>query len=219
MGVKLPNGAVVSIATAYGTPVPITALSNANPAVATAAAHGFANGDILELTSAWTKISGRAVRVAASASGNFALEGINTSDTQAYPTGGGVGSARKVSTWVPIAQVLEVSMSGGDQQFWNFGFLEDAGDDKQIPTSRNPMSATFTLADDPDLPHHDALLAADEARTPRIVRIALPGGSALYWNAYVGYSGMPTLTRNQGMACTLSLSLAARPMRYKAAAV
>ena len=40
MAVSLPNGALVSIASGYAQAINVTTLSNADPAVATAAAHG-----------------------------------------------------------------------------------------------------------------------------------------------------------------------------------
>ncbi len=127
-GIQLPNGATFEFASAYGAAIPFTALSNADPAVATAAAHGLAEGDIIALSSGWTRLDGRAVQVGEIASGTFALDGVNTTNIQQYPAGSGVGTAREVTTFTEISQITELNSAGGDQQFLTFGFLADGWD-------------------------------------------------------------------------------------------
>ena len=118
MAANLPDGSIVSIATAYDAAKTITAISNANPAVATAAAHGFANGDLIEIKSGWQKINERIVRVAGSTAGAFNIEGISTTSTSDFPVGSATpASARLISGWTQISQILSFEMSGGDQQF------------------------------------------------------------------------------------------------------
>ncbi|KPB51382.1 Prophage PssSM-02, tail protein [Pseudomonas coronafaciens pv. oryzae] len=216
MGFRLPNGATLQIASAYGAAIPVTALSNANPAVATAAAHGLSDGDIIAVTSGWTRLNDRATRVSKSLSGTFALENINTTNVQPYPAGSGLGSVRKVTSFVEVPQVTEVNTSGGDQQFLTFGFLAD-DDDRQMPTTKNPISMSFTVADDPDLPYVAIVEAADDDKQTRVLRLNLPGGSSIVYNAYVSITTTPTLGRNNLMTRVITLSLAGRPTRYSAA--
>ena len=149
---QMPNGATLEIASIYGTPIPFTALTNANPAVATAAAHGLAEGDVIAVNSGWTRLDGRGVRVGVIASGTFALESVNTTSIQQYPAGSGIGSVREVTAFTEISQITEMNSSGGDQQFLTFGFLAD-DDDRQMPTTKNPITLTFTVADDPSKPY------------------------------------------------------------------
>lgn len=215
MGFRLPNGATLQIASAYGAAIPVTALSNANPAVATAAAHGLADGDIIAVTSGWTRLNDRATRVSKSLSGTFALEKINTTNLQPYPVGSGTGSVRKVTSFVEVPQITEVNTSGGDQQFLTFGFLAD-DDDRQMPTTKNPISMSFTVADDPDLPYVAVVEAADDDKQVRVLRLNLPGGSSIVYNAYVSITTTPTLGRNNLMTRVMTLSLAGRPTRYSA---
>ncbi|MGN8346363.1 phage tail protein [Pseudomonas sp. SMV71] len=213
MGFRLPNGATLEIAATYGAAIPVTALSNANPAVATAAAHGLTDGDIIAVTSGWTRLNNRAARVADSDTGTFALENINTSNLQPYPAGSGVGSVREVTGFVEIPQITDVNTSGGDQQFLTFGFLAD-DDDRQIPTTKNPISMAFTVADDPELPFVAVVEAADEDKAIRVLRLNLPGGSSIIYNGYVTITATPTLGRNNLMTRVITLSLAGRPTRY-----
>ncbi|MDF3837152.1 phage tail protein [Cupriavidus basilensis] len=216
MTVRLPNGAIFSIASAYGAPKQISALSNAKPPVATADAHGLLDGAIVEVMSGWPGLDGRVARVDAVDVGSFALEGLDTTDATRYPAGAGIGSVRPVTTWQPITRVLEASMSGGDQQFYNYGFLEDTGDEKQVPTTRSARSIGLSLSDDDSLPHFSILRQADEDRLPRAIRFQLPSGGVIYYVAYVSLSTMPTITKNQAMARQLTLSMLGQPTRYSA---
>ncbi|QQX60946.1 phage tail protein [Pseudomonas chlororaphis] len=217
MSFKLPNGSTFEIAAAYGTAVLVTALSNANPAAATAAAHGLAEGDVVALTSGWTRLNGRAARVSDITSGTFGLENINTTSIQAYPAGSGAGSVREVTSFAEISQITDMTSSGGDQQFLTFGFLAD-DDDRQIPTTKNPISLSVTVADDQSLPYVAIVEAADEDKEPRVLRLNLPNGDSILYNAYVSITSTPALSRNNLMTRTISISLTGRPTRYSAAA-
>lgn len=215
MGFRLPNGATLEVAATYGPAIPVTALSNANPAVATAVAHGLADGDIIAVASGWTRLNDRAARVAASLSGTFTLENINTTNVQPYPAGSGVGSVREVTGFVEISQITDLTSSGGDQQFLTFGFLAD-DDDRQIPTTKNPISMAVTVADDPSLAYVAVCEGADEDKVTRVLRLNLPNGDSILYNAYVSITSTPALSRNNLMTRVISLSLAGRPTRYSA---
>lgn len=100
MAVQLPNGALVAIAAGYGTAVDMTALSNANPAVATTDTQAFSAGDILEVTSGWSRLTNKVVRVGASpTTTSCKLEGIDSTLTSIYPASGGAGSLRPVTSF------------------------------------------------------------------------------------------------------------------------
>lgn len=213
MSISLPNGALIAIASGYGSVLPITGLTNANPAVATSAAHALANGEVIEVTSGWTRLTDKVVRVSEIAAGTFKLEGIDTTLTSIYPAGGGAGSARKISGWTQLAQILNSSSSGGEQQFLEYQLLE-ADAQKRIPTFKSAAGLSFSVADDPSLPGYILASAANDDRLPRAVRITLPSGAFIYYNAYVSLNKTPSLTVNQIMAVEVTLSLLAEPVRY-----
>lgn len=216
MAGKLPNGSTFDFAKTYGTPVVFTAISNANPAVATTTAHTFKIGDYVTLTSGWVKATGRTFRVSAvTATTGFTLEGLDTTDVGRYPVGSGAGTAKAVATWVNIPQITEAASSGGDQNFYTFGYLED-DDDRQIPTSKNPVVLTLTVADDPSQPFVPVLEAADENKTTQVQRLNLVGGDQILYTSIASITSTPTLTRNQLMTRTITLAVQARITRYKA---
>lgn len=167
------------------------------------------------LTSGWPRLSGRIARADAVSGNDVTLEDIDTSNSTRYPAGTGTGNVREVTTWTQIAQVLEFATSGGEQQFLTYEFLEEDVQ-RQIPTVKTPVGATLSIADDTDLPHYAVLAAADEDRQPRAIRIVLPSGDTIFYNAYVTLNKTPILTKNELMALQVTLSLVSEPTRYNA---
>lgn len=213
MAVTLPNGSLVAIASGYGSAKTISAITNANPGVATSAAHGFTDGDILEVTSGWSRLTNKIVRVDGSATGTFQLEGIDTTSTSVYSAGGGTGTAREITGWTQLAQIVGSTSSGGEQQFLNYQFLE-ADAESRIPTFKSAAGIQFTVADDPSLPGYILAKAANDDRVPRAIRVTLSNGAILLYNAYVSLSTIPSLTVNELMTIEVTLSLTAEPVRY-----
>lgn len=213
MSVSLPNGATLNLATVYDAVIQITAVSNAAPAVMTAAAHGLANGDYVEVTSGWPKLNGRIFRVSLSLSGTFALESTDTSLVTRYPAGAGVGSVRKIATKVQITQILETTSSGGEMGFTEVSFLENDFS-TQLPTQASAQSIAISIADDVTLPGYIAVKAAAETRQPRALIVTLPNGSLILYNGIVSLDETPSLTKNSVMAVKSTFSLQSRPVRY-----
>ena len=91
MSVKIPNGTTFEIAATLSVPKAFTAISNAKPAVLTAAAHGLTDGDVIVIDSAWAKLNGRPARVIDSDTGEFSAEGVDTTSVKSYPVGSGAG--------------------------------------------------------------------------------------------------------------------------------
>lgn len=213
MAAKLPDGAIVSLATTYASAITITAVTNANPGVASATAHGLANGDLVYVVSGWSNLNNRIVRVASSAANTFALEGIDTSSTTLYPAGSGTGTVTKISAFTQVTQIMGFTTSGGDQQFANYSFLEQ-NFETQIPTIFSAQSISIDIADDPTLAGYIALKAASDARATRALKLAMPDGSFVLYQGYVSFNETPTLNKGQVMQVKATFSLQSRPVRY-----
>lgn len=214
MAVSLPNGALVAIASGYGVSKSMTAVSNADPGVATLeASHGVVGGDFIEVTSGWSRLDSKIVRAGTVATNDVDLEGIDTSSTSVYPAAGGTGSVREITGWTQLSQILESSSTGGEQQFLDYQFLEaDAA--KRIPTFKAPAGLTFRVADDPTLAGYVLAKTANDDREPRAVRVTLPNGAILLYNAYISLAPSPSLTVNEVMSVEVTLSLLNEPVRY-----
>lgn len=214
MSVQVPNGATIEIAASYGELKTMSALSNADPAIATLeVGHSVVDGDIIEVNSGWSKLNNKIVRAAVNSDADVEFEGINTSDTIAYPASGGFGTVREVLSWTQLQQVLTSTSAGGEQQFLQYQFLEDDAQ-KQIPTFKNASSLTLSIADDPTLAGYILASQANDDRLKRAIRITLPGGSVLLYNCFVSLNKTPSLTVNELMACQVTLSQLAEVVRY-----
>lgn len=207
MSSSFPNGTIFSVLTTLGAAKVLTAISNANPGVAASVAHGFADLDILLLSVASARLNNRVVRVSGSAANAFNLEGIDTTSATKFPTGFGVGNAYEASVPVAISQVVDSQLSGGEQQFYTWQYLE-SGAQLQRPTFRNAKSLTLQMDWDPDLAWHAALLTASDDGTVVPLLATLPNGNKLYWGMYVSFDGEPNFNINENMKTSAVFALA-----------
>lgn len=206
MASSFPNGTVFSISTVAAAADVVTAITNASPGVASSTAHGNADGAILIVTAASTRLDQRPVRVASTAANTFALEGIDTTSTVLYPSGFGVGSVIAVSTFIALSQTTNTASSGGEQQYFQWVYLED-GKQRQRKTFKNARSLQWTADYDPTLSWHAALLTADEDGSTRVLLATLPNGSKIYWSVEVSFDGEPTFNTNQNQQVVATFSL------------
>lgn len=218
MGYKLPNGGTFQHAATYAAALAFATISNATEAVATVVGGTLAAGDIVLLTSGWSKLDSKVVRVKAATAVAITLEGIDTSDTQIFPGGSGGGTMRKVMSWVQIPQISDVAFSGGDQNYLDVVFLED-DQGKQIPTDKSAASMVLTLADDPIQAFNAVLLKADAGKQVEAARLNLPGNDTLLYGTYTSFSKQPAVSRNNLLTRTVSLALQSEPTRYLTAVV
>ncbi|WCO82127.1 tail tube protein [Pseudomonas phage vB_PpS_SYP] len=214
MAARLPNGSTVDFVKTYGDDITVTSISNAKPAVVTAAAHGLVKGDIVVLTTGWLKLSGRGFRVGEVTVGTFELEGVDTTNTASYAVGVSAGTVKKAEEWVAISQITEVASSGGEQQFYQYGYLEE-DEDRQIPTTKSPSTLTLTVADDPSQLYVSVVEEADELKEERLQRLNLVNGDIILYNSIASITNTPTLNRNQIMVRTITLAQQGRVSRYR----
>lgn len=213
MSVSLPNGSTVHIASGVAAALPITILTNAAPPVATSTAHGLANGDLIEVTSGWSRLNNKTVRVAGVTANTFEIEGYDTSSTVIYPAGSGIGSVKKITGWTQLQQILTTSSSGGEQQFATYQFLEDDAETR-IPTNKSASGLEVSIADDPTLAGYILASVANDDRVPRSLRVSNPSGSKILYRGYVSLNKTPSLTVNSVMACQVTISFLNEPVRY-----
>ncbi|NBK38148.1 phage tail protein [Pseudomonas soli] len=213
--IPLPNGSVLEIASTLGTAVPFTALTNAKPPVANAAGHSIDADDILLISSGWALINDRTAKAANVTTDAFSLAGLDTTNTDRYTAGAGVGSVVPVSGWTQISKVTGFTVSGGEQQFLTVGYLEN-DDDLQFPTNRNPISVSVTVEDQPTALYVPVVEGYDDSKELTVIRLKLPGGGQILMPGYVSITSTPTMERNQLMTRTISVGLSGRPTRYSA---
>ncbi|MEV8518671.1 phage tail protein [Dyella marensis] len=208
-----PNGTRYSVSKTLAAAVAISAISNANPAVASAATPP-ADGSIVILTSGWGDLQPVA-RTKGGTANNFQLERVDTTDTVDFPAGQGAGSFALVSDWFEIDQVRNSAITGGEQQFFTYQYVNDRKSlQKQKPTFKTPVVITLTLDYDPDKPWYDGLIAADELKDPIVLRAILPNGQEMYYYAYPSFNPEPIGPANENQTNTATFSLLVPSIRY-----
>lgn len=213
MAFYFPEGTRLYFSTTLGTAKSITALNNANPAVATSAAHGFVDGDELLVNSGWGDIDEMVFKADQLTADTFGLVDLDTTDTGFYPPGSGTGTAKKISTWVEVPQLLTLSTDGGDTRFTDVGLLSRR-QDIRIPTGFNPSSMNMTLAWDPNQANFKAMLAISRTIRQAAIKIAVGGGAVIYGYGYLNVREAPTFNRNQVLEVSGGLTMNNRPMSY-----
>lgn len=199
MAFHLPNGATVFVAPASGNSVTISDISNATNAVLTLDGGSVAEGDIVLLKASWTALDNLVAKVI-SVSGNKAtLGGVNTSNTKVFLSGSGSGSLQivKADDWVQIPQITEVAASGGEQQYYQFQFLED-DTQRSLPTYKSAKTQTYTVAHDSDQPFYPLLKEADLAGDTLAVYMYVPKAKETrYWSVVPSFTGEPNPAVNE----------------------
>lgn len=218
MSSRFINGARYAVATTLAAAVAASGVSNANPAVV-ATASPPAEGDIVVLKSGWPELNDIVVRAGTViAATSFQAAGVNSTDVVRYPAGEGGGTFIKASDFVSLSQVRDVEMSGGDTEFFEFQYVEDAGGRKRkVPVAKSAMDMTIMLDYDPDLPWFDALVELDRAKEQVVLRETLPNGDLIYYYGYLSFNKVPTKKINENMTNVATFSLASDPTRYDAA--
>jgi len=209
---KLPNNIAFAVATVFATAVSITAATNAAEAVCTAT-NTFAAGDYVEYTGGWSKANNRVFRLKAVTGTSFTVEGLDTTDLSLYPVGAGVGSVRKVTTWVPITGVLNAEPSGGDGKNVEVPLL-DTDMPLMLPDGFTGTSIVVTIGDEPTAPFHAALKGVSDGVKLTCLRGILPGGSVLLYAGYCSFNESPSLAKGNVMAVKATFTLQNKMVRY-----
>ncbi len=89
----------------------ITGITQANPAVVTAASHGLNNGDrvFIKSVAGMVEVNNLEFTVANKTTNTFELSGINSSAFTAYSSGGTVGKIVEVTTTYSVTQIFEIN--------------------------------------------------------------------------------------------------------------
>ena len=215
MALSLPTGTAYAVATAYAAAIAVSAATNESEAVLTTASNSFAAGDYLEYVGGWSRMTNRVFRAKAATATSVTLEGMDTTEVNLFPVGMGAGSLRKVTSWIPIQQVLTAEPSGGDPKYAAVSLLDNEND-INLPDGYNAQSLAMTIADDPFLPHHEALKKIADSRKIAAIRADLPNGSKIIYNGFVSFDETPTMTKGQVMAVRAGCAMQGRPVRYVA---
>jgi len=181
-------GVAVAMQSAAAATKTITAITKANPGVASCTANGYSNGDYLLLSvQGMYQVDSKVVRVSAVATDAFTLEGVDTTTFDTFSS----GTASKLTFGTSITTATSMSASGGDFDFIDTTTIHD-NRKTQIPGLSNPQTYTFDnlwdIADAGQL----AMKAASDAQAQKAFKFTFgTGGVIMTFTGYVGFTGAP----------------------------
>ena len=213
MALFFPEGSSQQFSQTFASAKTITALTNANPAVATSTAHGYITGDEVLVTSGWEDATDSVYKVETVDANSFKLLGLDTSNTGFFPAGTGTGTAQKISGWTAIPQVLTISGSGGDARFTDVQLLARRNSLK-IPTGFNATSITLSLAHDASQPGYITMLGISRNLSKVAFKQVISGGAVTYGYGYMNVSEMPKLNSNQVNTVDAAMTVIGRSLSY-----
>jgi len=215
MAYSLPEGSSQQFSNTLAAAKTITAITNANPAVATCTAHGYTTGDEIMLSSGWEDANDSVYKIESVDSNSFKILGLDSTNTSFFPAGSGGGSAQKLSSWTAIPQVLTISASGGDARFTDVTPLAKRNGIR-IPTGFNATSVTLSLGFDATTPAYKTMVGISRSLSKVAFKQVLSGGSVQYGWGYLTVSEFPKLNNNQVNTVDAALTFLGRTMSYDA---
>jgi Phage tail tube protein, TTP len=202
----------VAMQSALGADKTISGITLANPGVVTSTSHGLSDGNYVKytITNGMQQLANRVLRIAGSATNTWQIEGIDTSSGyDAFVS----GKANLVTFGTSFSTLMEVSPSGGDQQFITYRLLHDDVEN-QIPSVKSPTLYTFRSIWDPA---DAALLAAETASdqaAQRAIRMTFSNGKIYVFNGFVGFNFAPGGQAGELVECTLTINAQGRGKAY-----
>lgn len=215
MAYSLPEGSSQQFSNTLAAAKTITAITNANPAVATCTAHGYTTGDEIMLSSGWEDATDSVYKIEVIDANSFRILGLDSTNTSFFPAGSGGGSAQKLSAWTAIPQVLTISASGGDARFTDVNPLAKRNGIR-IPTGFNATSVTLSLGFDATTPAYKTMVGISRSLSKVAFKQVLSGGSVQYGWGYLTVSEFPKLNNNQVNTVDAALTFLGRTMSYDA---
>lgn len=215
MAYSLPEGSSQQFSNTLAAAKTITAITNANPAVATCTGHGYTTGDEIMLSSGWEDATDSVYKIESVDANSFKILGLDTTNTSFFPAGSGGGSAQKLSAWTAIPQVLTISASGGDARFTDVNPLAKRNGIR-IPTGFNATSVTLSLGFDATTPAYKTMVGISRSLSKVAFKQVLSGGSVQYGWGYLTVSEFPKLNNNQVNTVDAALTFLGRTMSYDA---
>lgn len=202
----------VAVQTLLAAPKVITAITKANPAVATSTAHGLTNGTVVLLkVNGMRQLDYLVVRVANTAAGTFELEGVDSTTFDTFTS----GTAEAVTLGANASTFQDVSASGGEAAAIAISTIHD-DQDFEIPGNRSPIVFTFGSLWDPADPALLALKKFDDVKTPCVIELTFATGAKIFMAAFASASLAPTGSSGQPVTTPVSLRLRGRLTSYAA---
>lgn len=210
---RTPSGIRLYMQSAIGATQAITGITKASPAVITYAGADPTNGNYAALfdMQGMTEFNDALVKVSAvDGTGNtFAAEDQNSTGYGTFVS----GNMAIVTLGTEIQVATGFSMSGGEQQFAEYGLLWDSVM-RKFPTSQSGAQVDLPCIWDPADVGMIAIRQAADTKQKTAFKIVTADSLEILFYGYVGASGLPKADNiNSIMTTNVTITLATKP-RY-----
>ena len=208
--VKLWSGVAVAVQSTLATALTITAVTKANPGVATFTGTQPAAGSYVVVTAnGMNGINNRVFRVGSPTATTFQLVG---EDTTLYDTFTD-GTAQVITFGTNLNSATGLSVSGG-----NFNFVDTTTIHEfiatQVPGIASAATYSMELLWDPSDAAQVAFKRISNNKTLSAIRFTWPDGTVLVFNGYIGYVGLPAGNAQEKVTANCSFTMYGSPTIY-----
>lgn len=206
MTAPLWTGVSVAMQSAIAATKSITALSKANPGVATSNAHGYTNGNyVTVLASGMKQINNRVFRVANQATNTWELEGEDTTNYDTFTA----GTSALLTFGNSFNTLASISVSGGEADMIDATTIHDT-----LKKLRPGMFSAIQFSFDSQWDLADtglqAAIAASKINAERAFLFTFADGKKMAFTGFIGASGVPT--GSTGQIATTKVTITATGM-------
>lgn len=210
MATTVWSSVAVAVQSAIAAGVTITAISKANPGVASTATTPTTGDFVLITAQGMHQVDGRVFRVGTVVPAtSFQLEGEDTTNYDTFTS----GQYQIITFGTSVTTVTGLTASGGEFEFADDTTIHVA-QRSQIPTVASALTYSMESLWDPADAAQTALKAASLAKTTRAVRLSFSNGKKCVFNGYVGFTGVPTGTAQDKVICPLVFTVARAVTNY-----
>jgi hypothetical protein len=203
-------GVQVAMQSAIAAAKTVTAVTKADPGVASSTTHGYTNGDIVLMTAqGMGEINNRLFRAASVAADTFALEGEDTTDYTAFSS----GSAQEITLGTTFSTLKNISASGGEFDMMDTTTIHDLIK-KQEPGMASAITFSFDSYWDIADAALQACIAASKTQQQRAFQFTFADGKKMLFYGYVGATGLPTGSTGEKVVTKITITASGLPTYY-----
>jgi hypothetical protein len=203
-------GVQVAMQSAIAAAKTVTAVTKADPGVASSTAHGYTNGDIVLMTAqGMSEINNRLFRAAGVAADTFQLEGEDTTDYNTFSS----GTAQKITLGTTFNTLKNISVSGGEFDLMDTTTIHDLIK-KQEPGMASAIVFTFDSYWDIADAALQAAIAASKTQQQRAFQFTFPDGKKMLFYGYVGATGLPNGSTGEKVTTKITITASGLPTYY-----
>ena len=211
-----PQGTKVFYSNTLAAAKTITAATTASPSVASSTAHGYVDADPVLYSSSWADANDTVFEVDQLTVDTFSFLGLDTSDTNVYPSGSGVGTTRKLSGWTEVPQILSIQGTGGGIKY---GVIDPIGSRQATKQPIGFEAAGFDIKVGYDATN--ATIKAMQALTRVFgkvaVKLVLPGGGRVYGYGNIACGEFPEIgSKDTPISLSVGIGFDGRAISYGA---